>query len=124
MTRTEIAAHLRRFFRFRRLPAPAARPMTRAEIVNIFTILRRVRQATCGECWAHPGRRCRATEWREDLGHRVITARIMGGVHASRVFRAHEKGLLLIDLAPARITAVVRSRERLGMSVPAERISA
>jgi hypothetical protein len=93
-------------------------------MANVFIILRRIRQATCGECWADPGCRCRVMEWRQDLGYFAVTPRLMVAVHPSRTLRAQQKGLLWLDLAPSRLAAISVAREHLGMSVAAGRMGA
>lgn len=88
------------------------------DLANLLAILRRVRQSSCGTCWALPGRRCwrMVPAWRTvsglvgpDAG--TCTSRHQSQVHPSRVLRAYQKGILAMDLDPAWLERCARAEE-------------
>jgi hypothetical protein len=90
--------------------------MTEAELGNALLILRRVRQSSCGFCWANPGRRCWRMTWQRDRW--LSSGRIMMGVHASRVFRAQAKGVIGFDMDPRSVRRAAWWEETRGLPLP------
>ena len=106
MTRTELLGILSPWRRRER--KAARREEARAELIHLLTILRRIRQVNCGQCWAYPGHRCWRMRMDPGSGHRVATRRTMLGVHASRVLRSHGRGVIDLDLPPGMVEFAAR----------------
>ena len=90
---------------------------TKAELDNILVILRRIRQSSCGKCWASPGRRCWMMKFHPELGYSLPTKRTMLGVHSSRVFRAHTKGVIGGDINPRVVQSAAWWDDHRGIPV-------